>query len=82
MLRLTAALLVRMGLVLLVLAALARVLPMPDRADVVVDDLAIAVSLVLVLAAAAYLRLTPDAEREGERQKTAGDLTSIHHLHR
>jgi hypothetical protein len=56
--RLTAALLVRVGLVLLILAALIRPLPMPDRADVVVDDFAIAVSLALVVAAAVYLRLT------------------------
>jgi hypothetical protein len=56
--RLTAALLVRVGLVLLILAALIRPLPMPDRADVVVDDFAIAVSLALVVAASVYLRLT------------------------
>lgn len=61
MLRLAAALLVRIGLVLLVLAVLARLLPMPNRADVVADDFAIAVCLVLVLAASIHLRLTRDA---------------------
>jgi hypothetical protein len=65
MLRLAAALLVRLGLVLLVLAALVRVVPMPDQADVVADDFAIAVSLVLVLSASVYLRLTRDATRDG-----------------
>lgn len=64
MARLAVALLVRMGLVLLVLAVMVRLLPMPDRADVVADDFAIAVSLVLVLTAAIYLRLT---------RATAGD---------
>lgn len=58
MLRLTLALMVRMGLVLLVLAVLVRIVPMPTRADVVADDFAIAVSLVLVLGASIYLRLT------------------------
>jgi hypothetical protein len=56
--RLAIALLVRMGLVLLVAAIAVRLLPMPNRADVVADDFAIAVSLVLVLAASIYLRLT------------------------
>jgi hypothetical protein len=65
MMRLTAALLVRIGLVLAVLAVLARLLPMPDRADAVADEFAIAVSLVLVIAAAAYLRLTRDPARPG-----------------
>jgi hypothetical protein len=58
MMRLTSALLVRLGLVMLILAALTRFLPMPNRADVVADEFAIAVSLVLVLTAAIYLRLT------------------------
>ncbi|HEU5418967.1 MAG TPA: hypothetical protein VFV41_14850 [Streptosporangiaceae bacterium] len=58
MLRLTLALLVRMGLVLLVMAVLVRLLPMPSRADAVADDFAIAVSLVVVLGPAIYLRLT------------------------
>jgi hypothetical protein len=65
MLRLTAALLVRMGLVLLVMAVLVRLLPMPDRADVMADDFAIAVSLAVVLGPAIYLRLT----RDGDQQK-------------
>lgn len=65
MMRLTAALLVRIGLVLLALAVLGRLLPMPDRADVMADEFAIVVSLVLVLAAAAYLRLTRDPARPG-----------------
>ena len=65
MLRLTAALLVRTGLVLLVLAVLVRLMPMPDRADVMADDFAIAVSLVLVLGPAIYLRLTRDAAETG-----------------
>jgi len=60
MLRLTAALMVRIGLVLLVLAVLVRLLPMPSRADVLADDFAIAVSGVLVLAASIHLRLTRD----------------------
>ena len=61
MLRLTLALMVRMGLVLLVMAVLIRLVPMPDRADVLADDFAIAVSLVLVLGPAIYLRLTRGA---------------------
>ncbi len=60
MLRLAAALLVRIGLVLLVLAVLIRLLPMPARADVVADDFAIAVSGALVLVASLHLRLTRD----------------------
>lgn len=56
MLRLAAAALVRIGLVLLVLAVLIRLLPMPSPADVVADDFAIAVSAVLVLAASIHLR--------------------------
>jgi hypothetical protein len=62
MLRLTAALLVRVGLVLLVLAVLGRLLPMPNRADVVADEFAIAVSLALTLAPAIYLRTTRDTQ--------------------
>ena len=76
MARLAVALLVRMGLVLLVLAVGVRLLPMPDRADVLADDFAIAVSLVLVLAAAIYLRLTRDAAANGERPRTARNPTS------
>jgi hypothetical protein len=63
MLRLTAALLVRMGLVLLILAVMVRLLPMPDRADVMADNFAIAVSLLLVLAPAVYLRVTRDGDQ-------------------
>lgn len=67
MLRLTAALLVRVGLVLLVMAVLVRLLPMPNRADVVADDFAIAVSLALTLAPAIYLRVTREAAPTGRR---------------
>jgi hypothetical protein len=48
----------RMGIVLLALAVLVRPLPMPSEADVLVDDMAIAASLVLVGVTAAYLRLS------------------------
>jgi hypothetical protein len=68
MLRLTAALLVRVGLVLLVMAVLVRLLPMPNRADVVADEFAIAVSLTLTLAPAIYLRLTRDTQETGRGQ--------------
>jgi hypothetical protein len=68
MLRLTLALLVRIGLVLLIMAVLVRLMPMPDRADVMADDFAIAVSLMLVLGPAIYLRLTRDAEQTGRGQ--------------
>jgi hypothetical protein len=64
MLRITAALLVRMGLVLLIMAVLVRPLPMPDQADVLADDFAIAVSLLLVLGPAVYLRVTRDGDQE------------------
>jgi hypothetical protein len=63
MLRLTAALVVRMGLVLLILAVLVRLLPMPNRADVMADNFAIAVSLLLVLAPSIYLRVTRDGDQ-------------------
>jgi hypothetical protein len=69
MLRLAAALLVRTGLVLLILAVLIRLLPMPSQADVVADDFAIAVSGVLVLVASLHLRLTRDAT---ENERSAG----------
>jgi hypothetical protein len=48
----------QLGMVLLLLALLARLLPMPNQADVVGDDLAIFASGALVVAAFAYLRLT------------------------
>ena len=76
MTRLAVAMLVRMGFVLLALAVIVRLLPMPDRADVVADDFAIAVSLVLVLAASIYLRLTRDTAADGERPGTARHPTS------
>lgn len=63
MLRLTAALLVRMGLVLLILAVLVRLLPMPNRADVMADNFAITVSLLLVLAPSIYLRVSRDGDQ-------------------
>jgi hypothetical protein len=67
MLRLTAALLVRVGLVLLVMAVLVRLMPMPSRADVIADEFAIAVSLALTLGPAIYLRVTRDAAQTGRR---------------
>jgi hypothetical protein len=76
MARLAVALLVRMGLVLLVLAVGVRLLPMPDRADVVADDFAIAVSLALVLAASIFLRLTRNAAARAERPGKARYPTS------
>ncbi len=63
MMRLAAALLVRIGLVLLILAVLVRLLPMPSQADVVADDFAIAVSAVLVLVGVLYLLLTRDTTK-------------------
>ena len=70
MARLMAAMLVRIGLVMLVLAVLVLLLPMPTRADVVADEFAIAVSLALVLAASIHLRLTresaPPHRRHGD----------------
>jgi hypothetical protein len=73
MLRLTAALLVRVGLVLFVMAVLVRLLPMPSRADVVADDFAIVVSLALFLGPAIYLRLTRDAAETGRRSRGQAD---------
>lgn len=74
MLRLTLALLVRIGLVLLIMAVLVRLLPMPNRADVMADDFAIAVNLVLVLGSAIYLRLTRDAAGTGRGQRGQADI--------
>lgn len=68
MTRLASALLVRIGLVLLVLGILARLLPMPDQADVMADEFAIAVAAVLVLAAAIHLRLTREPAEPSRRQ--------------
>jgi hypothetical protein len=68
MLRLMAALLVRLGLALLVLAVLVRPLPMPTRADVVADDMAIVISLVLILVASIHLRLTKEPAEDNVRR--------------
>jgi hypothetical protein len=81
-LRLASALLVRMGLVLLIMAVLVRLLPMPNRADVMADDFAIAIFLVLVLTASIYLRLTRDVEREGEQPEPTRYHTSIRSIRR
>jgi hypothetical protein len=77
MLRLAAALLVRIGLVLLVLAVLVRLLPMPNRADIIADDFAIAVSLLLVLAPSIHLRLTRDAAKRAEHPEIADSAPRI-----
>lgn len=58
MLRLTAALLVRLGLVMVAMAALVKVLPVPNAADELVDDMALCASCLLVVLAAGYLRMT------------------------
>ncbi len=50
----------QIGLVMMLLAVLARLLPMPNQADVVADDLAILASGTLVAVAFAYLRLTKE----------------------
>jgi hypothetical protein len=42
-------------------------MPMPDRADVMADDFAIVVSLMLTLGPAIYLRLTRDAAETGRK---------------
>jgi hypothetical protein len=52
--------LLQLGMVLLLLAVFARVLPMPNQADVVADDLALLASGTLVAIAFAYLRLTKE----------------------
>jgi hypothetical protein len=52
--------LLQLGMVLLLLAVFARVLPMPNQADVVADDLALLASGSLVVIAFAYLRLTKE----------------------
>lgn len=53
-----AVVLLQLGLVLLVLAVLVRLLPIPNQADVVGDDLALLASGTLVALALVYLRLT------------------------
>jgi hypothetical protein len=58
MARVAALLLVRVGLVFLVLSVWGRLLPVPNRADAVADEFAIAVSGLLVLAGAGYLLAT------------------------
>ena len=50
----------QIGMVMLLLAGLARLLPMPNQADVVAADLAILASGALVAVAFAYLRLTKE----------------------
>lgn len=50
----------QLGMVMLLLALLARLLPMPNEADVVGDDLAIFASGLLVAVAFVYLRLTKE----------------------
>jgi hypothetical protein len=45
---------------LLIMALLARLLPMPNQADVVADDLAIFSSGALVVVAFAFLRVTKE----------------------
>lgn len=82
MMRLTAALLVRIGLVLLALAVLGLLLPMPDRADVMADELAIVVSLVLVLTAVAYLRLTRGPAQPGPSSAAPGPRPARPHRRR
>lgn len=52
-----AVLFLQLGVVLLLLALLVRLLPMPNQADVVGDDLAIFASAALVVVTFVYLRL-------------------------
>jgi hypothetical protein len=80
--RLVAAMLVRIGLVMLVLAVLVRLLPMPNRADVMADEFSIVISLVLFLAASIYLRLTKDDARDGKQPETTIPLTSRRSIQR
>ena len=58
MIRQAASMLLRLGTVLLVIALLSRMLPMPNKADLVGDDLAIIASGALVVMMLSYLRLT------------------------
>jgi hypothetical protein len=55
--RLFAIMFLQLGVVMLFLALLARVVPMPNQADVVGDDLAIIASSGLVVLTYAYLRV-------------------------
>jgi hypothetical protein len=61
MMRQSALMLVRLGLVLLALAVLVRPIPMPSRADLVADDLAIVASLAVVVVGAVCARFTREA---------------------
>jgi formate hydrogenlyase subunit 3/multisubunit Na+/H+ antiporter MnhD subunit len=65
--RLMSAMFVRVGLAMLVLGLLVRLMPIPNRADVVADDLAIAVSVLLILVASVYLRLSRRADRAADQ---------------
>lgn len=58
LLRQAAVMVARLGMVLLLLAALVRIIPTLTPAAAVADDLAIAVSVAVVAAAAAYLFVT------------------------
>lgn len=58
LLRQTALALVRLGLVLLLLSVLLHLVPMPNPADAVADDLAIFTSIAVVAAGAGYLFFT------------------------
>ncbi len=60
MVRVAAAICLRLGLVFLGLAALVRLFPMPNKADLVGDDLALFSSGLLVLITFAYLRFTKE----------------------
>ena len=55
-----AVVLLQLGLVLLLLAVLVRLLPLPNQADAVADDLAILASGAVVALALVYLRLTKE----------------------
>jgi hypothetical protein len=66
MLRLTAALIVRLGLVLVFLALLDMLLPGRTSADRVVDDMALLASVCLVAIAGSYLLIRRRGEGEAE----------------
>jgi hypothetical protein len=73
LLRQGATMVVRIGVVLLLLAALLRLLPAPSPADAVADDMAIVISAAVVIAGGGYLfwtrhlvaRLRPPSEEDG-----------------